>query len=75
MTNPNPIHDAPAPPARDRPAPTPQPRAIVCPYCGVISGNTARCDACSGRFDPLPRQATQNAMRPWSARDENDPTL
>ncbi len=75
MTQPNPIHDAPKPPARARPAPTPQPRAIVCPYCGAISGNTSRCDACSGRFDPLSRQATQNAMGPWHVRDERNPNL
>ncbi len=75
MTQPNPIQDAPETPARARPAPTPQPRAIVCPYCGAISGNTTRCDSCSGRFDPLSRQATQNAMGPWFVRDEANPTL
>ena len=75
MTQPNPTQDAPQPPARNRPAPTPQPRAVVCPYCGKISANTARCDACSGRFDPLSRQATQNGMGPWQVRNELNPTL
>ncbi|MFI4897188.1 MAG: hypothetical protein ACIARR_05120 [Phycisphaerales bacterium JB059] len=59
----------------DRPAPTPQPRAVVCPYCGVVSGGASRCSACGGRFDPLSRQATQNAMGPWYVRDEQNPTL
>jgi hypothetical protein len=59
----------------DRPAPTPQPRAVVCPYCGVVSGGASRCTACGGRFDPLSRQATQNAMGPWYVRDERNPTL
>lgn len=75
MTQTDPTQDAPVTPPRIRPAPTPQPRAIVCPYCGVISSNTTKCESCSGRFDPLSRQATQNAMGPWQVRDENNPTL
>ncbi len=54
--------------------PTPQPRAVVCPYCGTVSGNTVKCERCGGRFDPLSRQATQNAMGPWRLRDEAVPT-
>jgi len=75
MTQTNPTQDAPQPPARNRPAPTPQPRAVVCPYCGKVSANTTKCDACSGRFDPLSRQATQNGMGPWQVRNELNPTL
>ena len=75
MTETTPNQSSPTTPARTRPAPTPQPRAVVCPYCGVISGNTSRCHACGGRFDPLSRQATQNAMGPWQVRDERHPTL
>ena len=55
------------------PPPTPQPRAVVCPYCGHVSTNTTRCSRCSGRFDPLSRQATQNAMGPWSFIDPTVP--
>lgn len=33
----------------------------------------ASCEACGGRFDPLSRQATQNAMGPWFVRDEKHP--
>lgn len=46
-----------------------RPSAALCPYCGHISRNTARCDACKGVFEPLSRQATQNAMGPWQVRD------
>lgn len=56
------------------PPPTPQPRAVVCPYCGHISGDTARCARCGGRFEPLSRQATQNAMGPWAFIDPAVPT-
>lgn len=54
--------------------PTPKPRAVVCPYCGQISGAATRCDRCGGRFDPLSRQATQNAMGPWYFLDPACPT-
>ncbi|MEQ8770645.1 MAG: hypothetical protein RIB60_09060 [Phycisphaerales bacterium] len=57
-----------------RPPPTPQPRAVICPYCGHVSGDTVRCARCAGRFDPLSRQATQNAMGPWSFIDPAVPT-
>lgn len=53
--------------------PRPQPRAVLCPYCGSLTGNTARCTGCGGRFDPLSRQATQNHMGPWAIRDERSP--
>lgn len=55
------------------PAPTPKPRSTICPYCGARSGNLSRCDVCRGLFDPLSRQATQNAMGPWFIRDEARP--
>lgn len=45
------------------------PRGVLCPYCGVVSLNPKRCDRCGGHFDPLSRQATQNAMGPWFIRD------
>lgn len=32
-----------------------------------------RCVRCNGRFDPLSRQASQNAMGPWAIRDEASP--
>lgn len=53
--------------------PTPQPRAVICPYCGSQTALTGRCTACGGRFDPLSRQATQNHMGPWSVRDDRNP--
>lgn len=53
--------------------PSPMPRAVLCPYCGSVTGSNARCTACGGRFDPLSRQATQNHMGPWCVRDERSP--
>lgn len=53
--------------------PVPALRSIVCPYCGTITPDSGRCSACSGRFDPLSRQATQNQMGPWSIRDDRLP--
>jgi hypothetical protein len=53
--------------------PKPQPRAVLCPYCGSATAQTGRCTACGGRFDPLSRQATQNHMGPWSIRDDRNP--
>jgi hypothetical protein len=53
--------------------PTPRLRSIVCPYCGTVSPDGGRCVGCSGRFDPLSRQATQNQMGPWEIRDERVP--
>jgi hypothetical protein len=47
--------------------------AILCPYCGTISANPRRCDRCLGYFDPLSRQASQNAMGPWFLRDAAHP--
>lgn len=63
--------------ATERPAqpetPPPQ-RGILCPYCGsVSSSDPKRCDRCGGFFDPLSRQATQNAMGPWLVRDAANP--
>lgn len=57
---------------RVRPAvPTlPTPQKVLCPYCGQISSDPRRCDACRGFFDPLSRQATQNAMGPWFIKDD-----
>ncbi len=57
--------------AGDRPRPAL--RSLVCPYCGTVTADTGRCSACSGRFDPLSRQATQNQMGPWSIRDDRIP--
>lgn len=55
------------------PPPTPQPRLTICPYCGARSRSLAACESCGGRFDPLSRQATQNAMGPWYVRFESQP--
>src|SRR6185369_16768084 len=56
-----------------QPATPPAPRGVLCPYCGRISVNPRRCDGCGGFFDPLSRQATQNAMGPWYLRDPAHP--
>lgn len=45
----------------------------VCPYCGHAPIGGPRCDVCHGLFEPLSRQATQNAMGPWFIRDESQP--
>ncbi len=51
----------------------------LCPYCGhgheLAPGKPRplQCEACKGRFEPLSRQATQNAMGPWQVRDETQP--
>lgn len=50
-----------------------QPTGVLCPYCGAVSRDTRRCGACAGHFDPLSRQATQNAMGPWFIREEGRP--
>ena len=55
------------------PPPVPKPRVTICPYCGSRSRADGRCEACRGQFDPLSRQATQNAMGPWFIRDEASP--
>ncbi len=56
-----------------RAAPRPQPRVVLCPYCGSRSRDPHRCESCAGHFDPLSRQATQNAMGPWFIRDDAQP--
>lgn len=53
--------------------PKPQLRSIVCPYCGTVTPDGGRCTSCSGRFDPMSKQATQNQMGPWEVRDEQVP--
>lgn len=45
----------------------------LCPYCGHASASAAECPACGGLFEPLSRQATQNAMGPWFIRDPAQP--
>lgn len=58
----------------DVPPPSaPNPSRLLCPYCGAISSNPKRCEECAGFFDPLSRQATQNAMGPWFIRDPKRP--
>jgi hypothetical protein len=49
------------------------PRVILCPYCGELSRDSARCESCKGHFDPLSRQASQNSMGPWFIRDPASP--
>lgn len=55
------------------PPPHPQPRLTLCPYCGHESGSAQQCEKCRGLFEPLSRQASQNAMGPWFLRDETMP--
>ncbi|MCC5787622.1 MAG: DUF4339 domain-containing protein [Phycisphaerales bacterium] len=60
-------------PGAPRPSPVPRPASALCPYCGEVSRDMTRCSACGGPFDPLSRQATQNAMGPWFVRDPGRP--
>jgi len=55
------------------PPPQPMPRLVLCPYCGDESTRTDACGKCGGRFDPLSRQATINAMGPWMVRNPARP--
>jgi len=60
-----------AQPAAVPPADAP---TLPCPYCGQLqSADAPRCSSCGGLFDPLSRQASQNAMGPWWIRDEARP--
>ncbi len=45
----------------------------LCPYCGNRQAVRGQCQRCKGLFEPLSRQATQNAMGPWFIRDEANP--
>lgn len=45
----------------------------ICPYCGGASNDAKQCEHCRGLFEPLSRQASQNAMGPWYVRDEANP--
>lgn len=45
----------------------------VCPYCGHVAAHEKECEQCKGLFEPLSRQASQNAMGPWYIRDEQSP--
>jgi len=56
-----------------KPPPTPMPKAVLCPYCGSVSRNVQRCDACQGHLDALSRQATQNGMGPWQVHNAAKP--
>jgi predicted RNA-binding Zn-ribbon protein involved in translation (DUF1610 family) len=47
--------------------------AHLCPYCGERQAGRERCETCRGLFEPLSRQATQNAMGPWYVRDAERP--
>lgn len=62
--------DTPAPSSVDANGPS---RLVLCPYCGELSRDSARCESCRGNFDPLSRQATQNSMGPWFTRDAAHP--
>lgn len=46
---------------------------ILCPYCGSLSTMAKQCNICSGYFDLLSRQRSQNAMGPWFVRDLSKP--
>lgn len=54
-------------------APRPRTPRTICPYCGELAPPGTPCPACRGRFDPLSRQASQNAMGPWFVRDPSSP--
>ena len=56
------------------PAEDPETVRMLCPYCGEVSRSAARCESCKGYFDPLSRQASQNAMGPWFVLDPSSPT-
>lgn len=58
---------------RPRTPPAPGKRSVLCPYCGEVSPDMSRCVACGGHFDPLSRQASQNAMGSWFVRDAARP--
>lgn len=45
----------------------------ICPYCGHAQQSRRECESCKGLFEPLSRQATQNAMGPWQLRDPEHP--
>lgn len=49
----------------------PTPRLTLCPYCGANSRDPEQCSECGGLFEPLSRQASQNAMGPWFIRAES----
>ncbi|MCA9310151.1 MAG: hypothetical protein KDA21_03040 [Phycisphaerales bacterium] len=46
---------------------------VLCPYCGLVQSSASRCVSCRGLFEPLSRQATQNAMGAWQIRSERRP--
>lgn len=46
---------------------------VICPYCGHAQASGTECESCRGLFEPLSRQATQNAMGPWQLRDPEHP--
>lgn len=46
---------------------------VLCPYCGSLSTMAKQCNICSGYFDLLSRQRSQNAMGPWFIRDLSKP--
>lgn len=48
-------------------------RRILCPYCGHLDTDPEQCPSCAGLFEPLSKQATQNAMGAWFIRDEQQP--
>ncbi len=48
-------------------------KLLICPYCGETQPQAERCRSCAGLLEPLSRQATHNAMGPWSVRDPDRP--
>jgi len=69
-TEPN-SHNGPSP----RPA-SEEATSRVCPYCGHVQpGDAGQCESCQGLFEPLSKQATQNAMGAWFIRDGENPFL
>lgn len=64
-----------ATPTKSDPRPADPPQAVLCPYCGTVGSNPTQCASCKGLYEPLSRQATQNAMGPWQIRDPRNPHL
>lgn len=71
----HPSLEAPEPARTLPPSRAPAERMSLCPYCGEEqrAAAPAACHACRGVFEPLSRQATQNAMGPWQFRDAANP--
>lgn len=48
-------------------------KVLICPYCGETQPASDVCRSCQGTLDAMSRQASHNAMGPWTVRDEGRP--